>query len=142
LWCGVKDSLVSLSDGRAGTVPNMARFRVMTGQLKHLPPAALCAAVAMIGGLLGGTTAVQGLRQNDYGPVDPPSLIHRSETGGHAGETVDIGYGEIGASDCTGCSERDLGYRWATLAAVRSPDQCPNDSWGFRRGCLDYTGGV
>ena len=87
----------------------------------------------MIGGLLGGATAVHGLRQNDYGPVDPPALISHDETSG---------YREIGPPDCAGCSERDLGYRWATLAAVRSPDQCPNDSWGFRRGCLDYTGGV
>lgn len=96
----------------------------------------------MIGGLLGGGAAVHGLRQNDYGPVDPPALISHGEASRYESEVTGAGYGESAPSDCGGCSERDLGYRWATLAAVRSPDQCPNDSWGFRRGCLDYTGGI
>jgi len=101
--------------------------------------------IAAIGGLLGGTTAVHGLRQNQYGPANPPALF----TGASRADGKDYGgygsngeYAEAGVSGCAGCSERDLGYRWASLTQVRASADCPNDSWGFRRGCLDYTGGI
>ncbi|WP_235398925.1 hypothetical protein [Sphingomonas sp. SRS2] len=77
---------------------------------------------------------MHGLRQNAYGPTGVASPISNN---------ADLGYADSGdVAGCDDCSERDLGYRWATLAAIRSSTECPNDSWGFRRGCLDYTGGV
>ena len=114
----------------------------MSTQLRQLTPPTICALIAAIGGLLGGATAVHGLRQNQYGPTGSPVLAnHGANTMSDAGTTSDTDPASS-ASRCEGCSERDLGYRWATLARVHSPDDCPNDSWGFRRGCLDYTGGV
>jgi hypothetical protein len=92
---------------------------------------------ALGGGLLAGGSAVHGLRQKSYGPIDPPTLVTRDGRQPH-----DDGAPTVEAIGCEHCSERDLGYRWAMLEAVRSPDQCPDDSWGFRRGCLDYTGGT
>ena len=133
----------TLSPTGGGTAAGTFRFSAMIVRLKRLPPLALCALAAMTSGLLGGATAVHGLRQNSYGPLDPPSLISRNTESGYAEGTSSYdGYGDRDAAGCGGCSERDLGYRWATLAAIRSSTECPNDSWGFRRGCLDYTGGV
>jgi hypothetical protein len=112
-------------------------------RLKRLSPLTLCALAATVGGLLSGATAVHGLRQNSYGPIDAPSLITPNPDSDYSdGTPSDGGYGDRGAAGCGDCSERDLGYRWATLAGVRASAECPNDSWGFRRGCLDYTGGV
>lgn len=105
----------------------------MPAQFRNPTPFTLCAFVAAIGGLLGGTTAVHGLHQKQYGPPHPPTLFSQAaDAGGNADNS---------ASGCAGCSERDLGYRWASLAQVRSAEDCPNDSWGFRRGCVDYTNG-
>ncbi|WP_340313362.1 hypothetical protein [Rhizorhabdus argentea] len=106
--------------------------------LHRLSPPALCAMAAICGGLIAGESAVHGLRPNSYGPLAPPTLIGQHEGAGDSGAT----YGEGTTAGCDDCSERDLGYRWAVLQAVRSPADCPNDSWGFRRGCLDYTGGI
>ncbi len=113
----------------------------MIARLKTLSPAALCALIAALGGLIGGSTAIHGLKQNRYGPPDPPALIGRDDTDFAQAKSYG-GYEHEAAASCDGCSERDLGYRWAIMAEVRNADQCPNDSWGFRRGCLDYTGGV
>jgi hypothetical protein len=112
-----------------------ARFvlAAMLTQFRNPTPFTLCALVAAIGGLLGGTTAVHGLHQKQYGPSHPPPLFgQQPDTSGDADNSI---------NGCEGCSERELGYRWASLAEVRSPANCPNDSWGFRRGCLDYTNG-
>jgi hypothetical protein len=115
----------------------------MIKRLKNLSPAALCALIAAVGGLIAGSAAVHGLRENQYGPLDPPALISRDgRATAYADEAGYGGYETSAAAGCDGCSERDLGYRWAIMAEVRRPDQCPHDSWGFRRGCLDYTGGV
>ena len=143
LWCGGKDSpeILSVTDG--GTAAATLRFCAMSRWLRNLSPAALCGVFALLGGLLGGATAVHGLRPNGYGPTNPPALIAAAGSPGYADSGyANAGYGQSGSSDCGDCSERDLGYRWATLQAITTPDQCPNDSWGFRRGCLDYTGGV
>lgn len=113
----------------------------MRTQLNRLSPPALCALIAGVGGLLGGMTAVHDLRQNRYGPINPPLLVQNAGTRAD-GIHTDGGHAETSSAGCYGCSERDLGYRWASLAQVNSSEQCPNDSWGFRRGCLDYTGGV
>lgn len=115
----------------------------MPSCLKRLSPVALSVLIATVGGLVGGTTAVHGLEQKPYGPIDPPALIARAQDeGAPPAGWRDASYAADDTARCAGCSERDLGYRWAVLAAVRSPDQCPGDSWGFRRGCLDYTGGI
>lgn len=107
---------------------------------RPVTPPLLCAAAAVIGGVAAGATAVHGLHLNRYGPTEPPSLFAPAE----AAVPTDVGQeGEQEvAARCEHCSERDLGYRWAALASVRLPGQCPNDSWAFRRGCLDYVGGI
>ena len=129
LWCGRADSPSALSaerQGRAVVLPTMSVFR-------SLSPLAICAVAALIGGTFAGGAAVYGLHPKSYGPTEAPALISAT---GEAAAT------EGALSDCEQCSERDLGYRWAVLQDVRSSTECPNDSWGFRRGCLDYTGGV
>jgi len=132
-----------ISVALGGTASQKLRFAAMPTQPKRLSPPALCALLAAIGGLLGGSAAVQGLHQREYGPLHPPSLFGAGSEGVSAADDGDRGgYDEHGTEACDQCSERDLGYRWATLAQARSPADCPNDSWGFRRGCLDYTGGL
>nr|WP_047168715.1 hypothetical protein [Sphingomonas sp. Y57] len=106
-----------------------------------MSPLLLCALAAITGGITAGAAAVHGLRLNRYGPVEPPSLFTPAEAGtpsDAAGAPDEL----LSAARCDQCSERDLGYRWAILAAVREATQCPNDSWAFRRGCLDYVGGI
>lgn len=127
---------------KIGTGGRRYRFAAMRPLfLRRLSPPLLCALAAIVGGITAGGAAVHGLRQNSYGMVDPPSLFARAEasvptsTDGERGET-------LAAARCDECSERDLGYRWAALAAIRLPGQCPNDSWAFRRGCLDFVGGI
>lgn len=119
-------------------MPDSIRLMAMSTLLNHVPPMALCAVVALCGGLIGGASAVHGLRTNSYGPLDPPALITHGDEPGYAPASSD----QETSVRCDDCSERDLGYRWAVLQAVRSSAECPNDSWSFRRGCLDYTGGV
>jgi len=106
-----------------------------------MSPLLLCALAATVGGVAAGSTAVHGLRPNPYGPGLPQSSFAGTANGAlpaAAPENDEQAF----AADCHQCSERDLGYRWAVLAAVRLPGQCPHDSWAFRRGCLDYVGGV
>lgn len=142
MWCGAKDSprrIRRKKSERAGADTVFAAMRPLP--FRRLSPPLLCALAAIVGGVTAGGAAVHGLRQNSYGMVDPPSLFARAEAGvptstdGERGET-------LAAARCDECSERDLGYRWAALAAIRLPGQCPNDSWAFRRGCLDFVGGV
>lgn len=109
----------------------------------------LCALGALAGGLLSGAATVHGLRENSYGPANPPAMVRADgrdrvslQDGSFGGYQSDNAGGEAVSAGCHECSERDLGYRWAALAAVRLPGQCPSDSWGFRRGCLDFVGGV
>lgn len=108
---------------------------------RRMSPPLLCALAAIVGGIIAGGTAVHGLRLNRYGPIDPPSLFAPAEAG-ELTETTEAPDEPSAAARCDQCSERDLGYRWAALAAVHEPGQCPNDSWAFRRGCLDYVGGI
>ena len=126
---------------RNGRRPHFVFAVMMRFAPTRLSPAMLCALVAVAGGLLGGTATVQGMRADGYGPVTTPLLFGRADAA-----VLDEGegesQGELVATGCADCSERDLGYRWASLAAVRLPGQCPNDSWAFRRGCLDFVGGV
>lgn len=143
LWCGAKDSPGRFREKNWERGLGAFVFAAMTPWFKRLSPPALCAMFALAGGLMAGTTAVYGLRQNSYGPIDPPALISRNGDADYSSSaSFDGGYDAGAAAGCDGCSERDLGYRWATLQAIRSATECPNDSWGFRRGCLDYTGGV
>lgn len=104
------------------------------------PPAlAVTAFAAVLGGTLAGVATVDGLTQRSYGPAEGVSLFARAEASTIHSGSADPGFDN---SDCAECSERDRGYRWAVLASVRYPDQCPVDSWGFRRGCLDFVGGM
>ncbi len=104
------------------------------------PPAlAVTAVAAVLGGTLAGVATVDGLSQRSYGPVDGISLFSRAEASTIGSSSAAGGSDDVG---CAECSERDRGYRWAVLASVRFPDQCPVDSWAFRRGCLDFVGGI
>lgn len=119
---------------------------MMTLLSRRLSPPLICATVALGGGLIAGTATVHGLHQNPYGSYDGPSLFARADAATFGPEDRRGTLGGYESSDtpeqCDQCSERDLGYRWAALAAIRLPDQCPSDSWGFRRGCLDFVGGT
>lgn len=111
---------------------------------RRLSPPLICAIAALAGGLVAGSATVHGLHQQHYGPAETASLFARADAatfGDEDGRGTSGGYDVDTAAQCDQCSERDLGYRWAALAAIRLPDQCPNDSWGFRRGCLDFVGG-
>ncbi|MHA3791429.1 hypothetical protein ACX0MU_07200 [Rhizorhabdus wittichii] len=109
---------------------------------RRMSPLLLCLFAAMTGGITAGAVAVHGLRPNRYGPIEPPSLFAPAQAGAPSDAAADAPDGLLSAARCDQCSERDLGYRWAALAAVHEPAQCPNDSWAFRRGCLDYVGGI
>jgi hypothetical protein len=114
-----------------------------------LPPLLVCAIVALGGGLVAGKVTVGGMRSPQTS-VASSALFGRAEAAQPAssdqyqGTASYGGYdsGTSSASSCANCSERDLGYRWAALAAIRYPRECPDNSWGFRRGCLDYVGGI
>lgn len=141
LWCGAEDSPIGLRQKNRNEPPFSPFWQIMRSFLSRpISPALLSVVVAVVGGVIAGGTAVHGLHLNSYGPVDPPSLFSRAEAATPTSPYED-GAQEV-AMRCDQCGERDLGYRWAALAAIRLPDQCPNDSWAFRRGCLDYVGGI
>lgn len=132
-----------ISSGEPGTASNRLRFIDMFARFETLSPVAMFVLIAAAGGLIGGGTAVLGLKQNRYGPQAPPALIGRAHAGSAPAYYASTDeYDADAAAGCDGCSERDLGYRWAAMKEVRFPEQCPHDSWGLRRGCLDYTGGL
>jgi len=99
-------------------------------------PYIACAAVALIGGLSGGATAVHGLRLNSYGNM-PPAKVEAVVADDRAYAIAD----ETLYGDCSECSDRALGFRWASERNIMSPADCPNDSWHFRRGCVAYAMG-
>ncbi len=90
-------------------------------------PAAFTIA-ALGAGLAGGTATVRGMETSRYGMTAPP-LVPASDD-------------SATSIACDGCSEHDLGYRWAMARQVASSTDCPNDSWDFRRGCVDYMRGL
>ena len=107
---------------------------------------AMFAIGAIFVGVVGGTTTVSGMSMERYGsqavaaslehnPYAPNATGYASSDGGYSD-----GYYQPAAydADCAGCSERDLGYRWAGRQNLASPDDCPTDSWGFNRGCIAY----
>lgn len=100
---------------------------------------ALMAVGAIFAGVIGGTVTVSGMNADRYGSQAVAASLERNPyapgTGGY-----DDGYYQPAAYDegCGGCSERDLGYRWAGRQNLASPDDCPTDSWGFNRGCIAY----
>jgi hypothetical protein len=52
---------------------------------------------------------------------------------------VPASYASNAAQLCvTGCSEADLGYRWARASDVQGIGDCMDASWSFRRGCVAY----
>lgn len=82
---------------------------------------------------------VGGLHQKSYGasPIASSAGYRTASTD----PTTESYGGYEGSAGCAQCSERERGYKWAVLATVRYPEQCPGDSWDFRRGCLDFVGG-
>ncbi|RVT94091.1 hypothetical protein [Sphingomonas crocodyli] len=111
-----------------------------------LPPAvrryatpALFAIGAIFVGVVGGTATVSGMSTQRFGSqAVAAGLEHNPYAPGSGG--YGEGYYQPAAYDegCSGCSERDLGYRWAGRRNLASPDECPTDSWGFNRGCIAY----
>jgi hypothetical protein len=98
-------------------------------------------------GLIGGTATVHGMDDSRYGVGARQQVMDKSIWASKDSGSYDDGssYTEPSglqpasfASDCDGCSERDLGYRWAGLQGISSASDCPADSWDFQRGCVDY----
>lgn len=147
MWCGAEDSPFPFLRECTERCPDLVVLAAMRKLApRRLSPPLICALAALVGGVLAGTATVHGLHQRGYGPDDTPSLFAAADAatfGAEDGRGTLAGYENAdAAAPCDQCSERDLGYRWAVLAAVRLPDQCPGDSWGFRRGCLDFVGGT
>lgn len=99
-------------------------------------------AMSLTLGIAGGTSTVHGLAPTPYGQTDGagrlPDRVHATEAESPPVE-------QASAVDCDGCSERDLGYHWASVRQVSSVSDCPMESWDFQRGCVAYmrdTGGV
>ncbi|SDC11284.1 hypothetical protein SAMN05444678_101382 [Sphingomonas sp. YR710] len=99
-------------------------------------------ALSLTAGIFGGTATVHGLAPIPYGQADAasrqPKAIAATDDETAPGE-------QASAADCDGCSERDLGYHWASVRQISSGTDCPMESWDFRRGCVAYmrdTGGV
>jgi hypothetical protein len=89
---------------------------------------------AISAGLVGGTVTVQGMDGSRYGSQAIAASYEQSPIA-----TDGDGYQQARhAQDCDGCSERDLGYRWAGSQRVSSVNDCPSDNWGFNRGCVAY----
>jgi len=102
-----------------------------------LPIALMC--VSLTSGVTAGLVTVYDLAPKSYGPT-LASLPYPSR---HA--TSEVEQQPTVYEDCQDCSERDRGYHWAALQQIVSASECPNESWGFQRGCLSYTrdtGGV
>jgi hypothetical protein len=98
-------------------------------------------AISLTAGIIGGATTVHGLAPMHYGQADAVSRPPDRNLAAQEPSTVE----QASASDCDGCSERDLGYHWASVRQVSSVSDCPMESWDFRRGCVAYmrdTGGV
>ena len=104
--------------------------------LRRMAPP-LTFAIAAIGlGIFAGTVTVQGMEADRYGAG---AMSAQLDAAGYPDEVTDASYREASyAEGCDGCSERDLGYRWAGLRQLGSADDCPTDSWGFNRGCVAY----
>lgn len=99
------------------------------------------AAVSLTAGIFGGTTTVRGLAPIPYGQADAASRLPKPIPATDDETAPD----EQASANCDGCSERDLGYHWASVRQISSGTDCPMESWDFRRGCVAYmrdTGGV
>jgi hypothetical protein len=72
--------------------------------------------------------AVTGGLAAAHATVDGAHLSAPSPNARYAGQQAD--------DACSGCSEREAGYRWAMVQNVLSPQACINESWEFRLGCL------
>lgn len=111
-----------------------------TSSFRHFSPPIFFFAASLTGGIVAGTATVHGLAPTPYGQAEASSrLANRSSP------DEDAVAEQASASDCDGCSERDLGYHWASIRQVSSASDCPMESWDFQRGCVAYmrdTGGV
>jgi len=90
--------------------------------------------LSIAAGVVAGTVTVHNLSPRSYGPAD--AIVR---------DSVAASSPSLAAESCDDCSERDLGYHWASLQQLRSIADCPDGSWDFRRGCVAYmrdTGGL
>ncbi|TZG28817.1 hypothetical protein [Sphingomonas montanisoli] len=94
---------------------------------------------AILMGVVGGTTTVSGMSVQRYGSQAVAAGLEHNPYAPGTGDYGDDYYQPAAYDEgCGGCSERDLGYRWAGRRNLGSPDDCPTDSWGFNRGCIAY----
>lgn len=71
------------------------------------------------------TLALDAAYSDEYGAVS------------HADRRTGPDYAGI-ASDCDGCSDYDLGYRFAAARHVRESGDCMDFNWSYQRGCLAW----
>ncbi len=93
--------------------------------------------VGVCAGLFGGQATIAGMT-----PSAPLSTI-----GGGGGDTgwrgelpapqaTGASEGSLVTEDCDGCSDFDLGYRFAAARDVRESAECMEFTWSYQRGCL------
>ncbi|WP_380877154.1 hypothetical protein ACFB49_11660 [Sphingomonas sp. DBB INV C78] len=100
-------------------------------------------------GVAGGSFAVRGAtpdyirlaeaRSDTLEPwrgryVPEPRAVDASE---YAPRARSVAYDPV-VADCQGCSEYELGYRWAASGAATSTADCEAYSWSYERGCIAW----
>jgi hypothetical protein len=99
----------------------------------------LWAAGSIGAGFALGTSTVHGMETDRYGYRATQAYAPSPDSNAGPGLTLASGTASPTQDEaCDGCSERDLGYRWAMLRRIVAIGDCPNDSWDFRRGCAAY----
>lgn len=97
-------------------------------------------ALAIVAGLgagtMGGQSVIAGMAPP---PVTLPSYPIAADYGGPAPapEAASVDYGRI-ADACEGCSDYDLGYRFAAARKLRTTAECMDYNWSYQRGCLAF----
>ncbi|SNS05633.1 hypothetical protein SAMN06295912_10170 [Sphingomonas laterariae] len=109
--------------------------------------ASLGAGMAM--GLAGGAFAVRGVAPDYIRMADGRSDTLGPWRGRYAAETRvadpseygpsvrDVGYDPV-AANCPGCSDYEIGYRWAASGAASTTADCEAYSWSYERGCIAW----
>lgn len=87
-------------------------------------------------GLFGGQATIAGMT-----PSAPLSTIGNGGDGtsgyNDAAPQPDVtADSPLVAEDCDGCSDYDLGYRFAETRDVRESAECMEFTWSYQRGCL------
>ncbi len=97
----------------------------------------LTAMVGAVSGVVAGQATIAGMA--------PPVAATTGGIGGgdygavsYAASSVPRPNYDGIASACDGCSDYDLGYRFAAARHVRESADCMDFNWSYQRGCLAY----